>query len=176
VTAAARRHDGDGERTPAARRRAALAAVAVAVLAGAALVVHDWAATVDSTERADARLDETRAALGRTDRDLADARHSSDAQWAVLETKVDALGTRQAERSEAQRTFDATSRWLAALEDQLATATSRHEASEQRLQSLQACLVGVTKALNQAAVGDADGLSATVRSIEGPCAAAGVHL
>lgn len=158
------------------RRRVRLAVAAVACLVAAGLVARDWSATLGATDRAAARLDQTRAELDRTGDDLATTRARVGSRRETLGGELGTLGTRQAERADARGTLDATGLWLAALESQLAAATAELEASTGRLGSLQACLVGASRALNQAAARDTAGMAATVRAVEGVCAEAGVDL
>ncbi len=167
------RPEGVTARPPARRRRRVAVAVAGACIA--ALVARDWVATLDTTHRADAALDEARTELVLAEDDLDAVRSAVGAHWATLDDELATLDARQAERSEAQQTVDDMSVWLATLQDQLDTATTELETSSARLVVLQDCLAGVAQALNQVAVHDAR-VAGTLRDIAGTCADAGVEL
>jgi chromosome segregation ATPase len=158
-----------------ARRRLAVIVVLV-VLVVAGVVVRDLRATVEATDQARTDTVEARTTLAQTDDDLDAALDALAVDDEILATEAAALSARQAERAEAQGTFDATQLWLAALQAQLAAATTELEASTGRLTALQTCLAGAAEALNQAAARDTAGSAATIRGIEGSCAEAGVAL
>lgn len=157
------------------RRRVAVCVVLV-VFVVAGVVVRDLRATVEATDQARTDTAAARATLAQTDDDLDATLDALEVDDETLATEAAALSARQAERAEAQGTFDATQLWLAALQAQLATATTELEASTGRLTALQTCLAGAAEALNQAAARDTAGSAATIREVEGTCAAAGVDL
>jgi chromosome segregation ATPase len=160
----------------ARRRMLARALVAAAVMAAVVLVGRDWLATDRATERADDSLRVTRHELevARGDHDATVA--EVEALRAALEADLATLTTRREERAAAQGTADAATAALTDLQAQLSASTADLAASTGRLATLQQCLVGVAEALNQAAAGDTNGLTRTVREIEGTCAAAGAQL
>lgn len=169
---------GDGASNARARRRrrTRVAAAAGAVALAVGFVGRDWLATRDATSEAAARSDEVQVDLDRAADDLSGTRDRVHAGEANLRGQQALLATRQAERTDAQGTADATALWLSALQDQLATATAELDASSGRLDALQVCLAGVAEALNQVAARDTGGVAATVSEIEGSCAEAGVEL
>lgn len=174
---AARRSRGTPVGGPAIdRRRVAVAMAVVAGVVAGVVVVRDLRATVEATDQARTDTVEARATLAQTDDDLDAALDALAVDDETLATEAAALSARQAERAEAQGTFDATQLWLAALQAQLATATTELEASTGRLTALQMCLAGAAEALNQAAARDTAGSAATIRQIEETCAEAGVAL
>ena len=160
----------------AGRRRLLVALTAVACVAVAVVVAHDWAATLDATDRTRAQQEAASDTLAQTEDDLAATLLAADADRQALAAGAAALSVHHAERADAQGTLDATQLWLAALQAQLATATTDLEASTDRLAALQACLAGAAQALNQAAARDTFGSAATVRDIEASCTEAGVEL
>jgi septal ring factor EnvC (AmiA/AmiB activator) len=160
----------------AGRRAVVRVLVAAAVLAAVVLVGRDWLATGRATERADDSLRATRRELEATRGDHDAAAAEVEALRAALEADLATLTTRREERAAAQGTADAATAALTDLQAQLSASTADLAASTGRLATLQRCLVGVAEALNQAAAGDTNGLGATVREIEGTCAAAGAQL
>jgi len=160
----------------ARRRLIVRVLVAAAVLTAAVLVGRDWVVTNRAGARADDSLRATRHQLEVTTDDHEAAVEEVEALRATLEADLATLATRQEEREVAQGTADATSAALTELQGRLSASTADLAASTGRLATLQQCLVGVAEALNQAAAGDTNGLTATVREIEGTCADAGAEL
>jgi septal ring factor EnvC (AmiA/AmiB activator) len=158
------------------RRIAGSVVVVVVTVVGVGVATRAWFETRDATDRAAAALRDTQNELARTRDDLATATVELEAGRVTLGSELATLAARQSEREAAQGTFDATSLLLADLEAQLEAATADLEDRTARLDALDRCLVGVAEALNQAAVGDTDGLAATVRSVEDTCAEAGAEL
>jgi hypothetical protein len=145
-------------------------------LLGVGVVVRSWFETRDETDRTDAALRDTRDELAQAGDDLATATIEFVAARTTLGGEAWTLDMRQSERDAAQDALDTTGVLLADLEAQLEAATADLADGTARLDALGRCLVGVAGALNQASVGDTSGLAATIRSIEGTCAEAGVVL
>lgn len=158
-------------------RRIAGAAV-VALLLGVAVTVatRAWSSTREATERTRSTLADTRADIRRTESDLATATGERRAAQATLGDQVAALAARRDERDAAQADLDVVTLILAQAQAQLTASQVDLIEGAVRLDAFDRCLVGVAKALNQAAVGDTGGLAATIRGIEGDCAQAGVAL
>ena len=158
------------------QRRALVGLASVAAVVGLGLVACDWNATMDATDRANDRIDRTEVRLDDTRDDLSAALETVDANRATLAEAIKTRLTREAERSQAQETYDANAVWLQAVQGNLTNANAALEASAGQLEALQACVAGATEALNAASAGDTRGLANAVRGIEGVCAQAGVQL
>jgi hypothetical protein len=86
------------------------------------------------------------------------------------------LDTREGERDAAAGALATAKDRLATLRAELAAATADLADREDQLEGLDRCVRGVVEGLNQAAVGDLDGLDATLADIEDTCASAGARL
>jgi len=161
---------------PHLARRALPVFLIVAAVAGLAIGARVWFHTRDATDGTNAALDRTEAELSRTQDEL----DAVNAQVAAARRTLDGdqwtLGVREDERDAAQEELDNTSALLTDLQAQLDAATAQLDDDTARLDALQHCLTGVAEALNQASVGDTDGMAATLDGVEGPCGQAGVTL
>jgi hypothetical protein len=158
------------------QRKAIIGLASLAGVLGLGLMACDWNATLDATDRANDRLDRTEAELGQTQDDLGAMVETLDGNRLTLAAAIKTRLAREAERTQAQGTYDANALWLQGLQGGLNDANAALQASAGQLDALQACVAGATEALNQAAAGDSGGLANTVRGIEGVCAQAGVQL
>ena len=158
------------------QRKAIIGLASVAGVVGLGLMACDWNATVDATDRANARLDRAEAELHQTQDDLGATVEIVAANRLTLAGAIKTRLAREAERTQSQGTYDANVLWLEGLQGALSDANVALQTSAGRLDALQACVAGATEALNQAAAGDSGGLASTVRGIDGVCAQAGVQL
>ena len=157
-------------------RRAALGLASVAGVVGIGLMACDWNATLDATDQANERIDRTEARLDQTRDELGATRDTVQSNRVTLAGAIKSRIIREAERTQAQGTYDSTNLWLQAVQGNLNNANAVLVATAGQLGALQSCVGGVTEALNQAAAGDTGGMANTVRGIEGVCAQAGVQL
>ena len=158
------------------RRRAAVGLACVVGVVGLGLMACDWNATLDATNRASDRLDRTQVQLERTEDDLGTTNDTVEANRATLAGAMKTRILREAERTQAQGTYDATNLWLQGIQGSLDSANAALMASAGQLGSLQTCVAGLTEALNAASAGDTAGMARTVHGVEGVCRQAGVQL
>jgi septal ring factor EnvC (AmiA/AmiB activator) len=154
----------------------AVVAVTVVLVAAVTAASRAWSTTREDTQRTTASLEATRADIVRTEDDLDTASADRDTARQTLGDRIAALATRRDERDDAQQGLDVVTLLLGQVQSQLAASQADLQLRTSRLDAFNRCLVGVAQALNQAAVNDTNGLLATVRSIEGVCATAGVAL
>jgi hypothetical protein len=153
-----------------------IAAVLVAGAIGLGVGVRAWIDTRDATERTTASLRDTRAELAQARDDLAGASADLGVARDALEDDLITLDLRESERDAAQANFETIERMLDDAEAQLAASSADLDDRTRRLDALNRCLVGVSQALNQAAVADTDGMAVTIDRIEATCAEAGALL
>lgn len=134
-----------------------------------------WTSTREATDRTNASLAATRADIGRTEDQLATATDERIAAQSTLGDQVAALATRQDERDASQDALDVVTLVLARAQGELSASQVGLVQSTARLGAFDGCMIGVARALNQAAVNDPT-LMNTIRAIEGDCAQAGVTL
>jgi septal ring factor EnvC (AmiA/AmiB activator) len=150
--------------------------IATGVVAGVWVGARAWFDTRDEFDATATAVRETRSELGRARDDLAGAIAQLRAERAAMRTGLATLDTREGERDAAEGALATTKNRLAELRAELAAATADLAERENQLHGLDRCVRGVVRGLNQAAVGDIDGLDATLADIEDTCESAGATL
>jgi septal ring factor EnvC (AmiA/AmiB activator) len=167
-------------RAPVASRRVRHRAIAVATCLLVTLAA--FGCTRAWFDRRDA-LTSTRAELHQTRRDLASSSHhvalaqqELAAATATLARAQSSLDAKTAARDASAARLAGTNSRLLALRDQLTAAAGDLLTRGAHLTTLQECVLGVARALNQASVGDVGGLQTMLSDVAATCTSAGVKL
>ncbi|MCU1428133.1 MAG: hypothetical protein JWL83_2133 [Actinomycetia bacterium] len=144
--------------------------VVMAVVVGATWAT--FAGVRGDIERTGTRLAATSAQLHTTSRQLHAASQAREAATARLGTAKNNLDAARTGRDIAFGHLQATQRELNLQQSHLTAASKDLTNRFLRLANLNQCLGGASKALNQAAVSDLNGLARTLASIQASCNAA----
>jgi septal ring factor EnvC (AmiA/AmiB activator) len=167
-------------RAPVTSRHARRSAVAIAT--GLAVVIAAFGCTRAWFDRRDAltatrtELQQTRSELAATRHDVAVAKRGlAVATAALLRAQAD-LAAKTAARDASVARLTGTNAQLSTLQGQLNVAMGDLVSNGAHLATLQQCVLGVARSLNQASVGDVVGLRSTLDGVASSCAGAGVKL
>src|SRR5262245_19275693 len=160
----------------ATRRSAIAAAICLAVVVAAFGCTRAWFDRRDALRSTRIELQQTRKELAATQHDVAIAKRGLAAATAALARAQADLDAETAARDASVAQLTRTNTQLSTLQGQLNVAMGDLLTNGAHLATLQQCVLGVARSLNQASVGDVVGLRSTLDEVASTCAGAGVTL